>query len=165
MGSSNWTSCVSQTRVAEIMPGIILEFFGLMSIWEYAENNFWFAKHKFVFKHVVINKYAWWQVPVWQAPPLSLTLHRLPSMWIVIPPPLQPPRYSIACVPRRNRICQGRGPWRPTLVSRTSDIRPTTELPCYLACAADLGQDIDPLEWWSRHSETLPHWSAARLYF
>ena len=35
------------------------------------------------------------------------------------------------------------------------------ELPCYLSSAVDLGQDIDPLDWWKRHSETLPHWSAA----
>ena len=35
------------------------------------------------------------------------------------------------------------------------------ELPCYLSSSVDLGQDIDPLDWWKRHSETLPHWSAA----
>lgn len=35
------------------------------------------------------------------------------------------------------------------------------ELPHYLASAVGIGQDIDPMDWWSRHAETLPHWSAA----
>ena len=35
------------------------------------------------------------------------------------------------------------------------------ELPCYLSSSVDLGEDVDPLDWWKRHSEKLPHWLAA----
>ena len=35
------------------------------------------------------------------------------------------------------------------------------ELPCYLSRAVDLGNDIDSLDWWKRHSTTLPSWSTA----
>lgn len=35
------------------------------------------------------------------------------------------------------------------------------ELPAYLAKAADLDQDADPLHWWKKHSNDLPSWSAA----
>ena len=35
------------------------------------------------------------------------------------------------------------------------------ELPCYLSSAIDLGNDVDPLDWWKRHSTTLPSWSTA----
>ena len=35
------------------------------------------------------------------------------------------------------------------------------ELPSYLSSAVDLGSDVDPLDWWKRHSTTLPNWSSA----
>ena len=31
----------------------------------------------------------------------------------------------------------------------------------YLAKAADLHKDADPLQWWMNHSKDLPCWSAA----
>ena len=34
------------------------------------------------------------------------------------------------------------------------------ELPTYLAKAADLDRDADPMEWWKNHSGDLPCWSA-----
>ena len=34
------------------------------------------------------------------------------------------------------------------------------ELPDYLARAADVSEEFDPLDWWKRNSSTLPHWSA-----
>ena len=34
------------------------------------------------------------------------------------------------------------------------------ELPTYLAKAAGIDPDIDPLTWWRTHSSELPHWSA-----
>jgi hypothetical protein len=30
------------------------------------------------------------------------------------------------------------------------------ELPCYLSTSADLGQHVDPLDWWKCQSKTLP---------
>ena len=36
-----------------------------------------------------------------------------------------------------------------------------SELPNYLAKAADVHIDLDPLDWWKNHSADLPHWSAA----
>ena len=36
-----------------------------------------------------------------------------------------------------------------------------TELPSYLAKAMDISANFDILEWWRRHSDTLPHWSLA----
>jgi len=36
-----------------------------------------------------------------------------------------------------------------------------SELPSYLAKAADTNADIDPLDWWRNHSADLPYWSAA----
>ena len=35
------------------------------------------------------------------------------------------------------------------------------ELPAYLAKAADVSPEMDPLGWWRNHSGDLPHWSAA----
>ena len=35
------------------------------------------------------------------------------------------------------------------------------ELPTYLAKAADLNRDTDPLQWWKNHSNDLTCWSAA----
>ena len=35
-----------------------------------------------------------------------------------------------------------------------------TELPVYLASAADTSNEILPLEWWKRNSSTLPNWSS-----
>ncbi len=35
------------------------------------------------------------------------------------------------------------------------------ELPQYLACAADLAQEVDSLDWWNQHSTSLPYWSSA----
>ncbi len=35
------------------------------------------------------------------------------------------------------------------------------ELPQYLACAADLAQEVESLDWWNRHSTTLPYWFSA----
>ena len=35
------------------------------------------------------------------------------------------------------------------------------ELPDYIAKATDVSAEMDPLEWWSRQEENLPHWSAA----
>ena len=34
------------------------------------------------------------------------------------------------------------------------------ELPHYLASTVDLAVNVDPLDWWSHHTETLPYWSA-----
>ena len=36
-----------------------------------------------------------------------------------------------------------------------------SELPSYLAKAADTSADMDPLDWWRNHSADLPYWSAA----
>ena len=36
-----------------------------------------------------------------------------------------------------------------------------SELPTYLAKAADIDADYDPLEWWKAHTVDLPHWSSA----
>lgn len=36
-----------------------------------------------------------------------------------------------------------------------------SELPHYIAQAADIDADFDPLEWWRAHQTDLPHWSAA----
>ena len=36
-----------------------------------------------------------------------------------------------------------------------------SELPSYLAKAADIDAEIDPLVWWKAHSADLPHWSTA----
>lgn len=36
-----------------------------------------------------------------------------------------------------------------------------TELPLYLAKAKDVSQDVTPVEWWSRHKVSLPHWADA----
>ena len=36
-----------------------------------------------------------------------------------------------------------------------------SELPTYLAKAADIDADYDPLEWWKAHTVNLPHWSSA----
>ena len=36
-----------------------------------------------------------------------------------------------------------------------------SELPSYLAKAAGVDADFDPLEWWKAHKTDLPHWSAA----
>ena len=35
------------------------------------------------------------------------------------------------------------------------------ELPTYLAKVADVSDEIDPVEWWSRASPELPNWSKA----
>ena len=37
------------------------------------------------------------------------------------------------------------------------------ELPTYLALAADVSSDINPLKWWKDHHEELPKWSSAAL--
>ena len=36
-----------------------------------------------------------------------------------------------------------------------------SELQTYLAKAADVDAEFDPLEWWKAHKTDLPHWSAA----
>ena len=36
-----------------------------------------------------------------------------------------------------------------------------TELPLYLAKAADISLDYDPIQWWRMNSTALPFWSAA----
>ena len=36
-----------------------------------------------------------------------------------------------------------------------------SELPSYLAKAADVAADFDPLEWWKAHAVDLPNWSSA----
>ena len=36
-----------------------------------------------------------------------------------------------------------------------------TELPSYLAKAADISPNFKPLQWWQMNAEGLPHWSAA----
>ena len=36
-----------------------------------------------------------------------------------------------------------------------------SELPSYLAKAADIDAELDPLVWWKAHSVDLPHWSTA----
>ena len=36
-----------------------------------------------------------------------------------------------------------------------------SELPSYLAKAADIDVETDPLVWWKAHSADLPHWSTA----
>ena len=36
-----------------------------------------------------------------------------------------------------------------------------SELPSYLAKAADIDSGFDPLEWWKTYNVDLPHWSAA----
>ena len=39
-----------------------------------------------------------------------------------------------------------------------------SELPAYLAKAADVSPDVGVLEWWKQHKDDLPHWiSAAQL--
>ncbi len=35
------------------------------------------------------------------------------------------------------------------------------ELPIYMAKADGVSPTIDKLEWWKKHSNELPHWSAA----
>jgi len=36
-----------------------------------------------------------------------------------------------------------------------------SELPNYLAKAADMNVDMDPLDWWRNHTADLTYWSAA----
>lgn len=36
-----------------------------------------------------------------------------------------------------------------------------SELPSYLAKAADIDASFDPLDWWKNHTADLPHWAAA----
>ena len=35
------------------------------------------------------------------------------------------------------------------------------ELPTYMAKAADIGANIEPLAWWKNHANDLPNWSSA----
>ena len=44
----------------------------------------------------------------------------------------------------------------PDTISHLKD-----ELPDYLAKAADVSAEMDTLEWWRRHEESLPYWTAA----